>query len=305
MMPKTDHGAPDMQATESRFRWCWGNGHVMAELAAIDPVVAIELSTMAACLGRIHARGEAVAAAAPASVTVQPSKIAVISVSGPLTPRGSWFGSSLAGIASQATRAADDPDVAAIVGDVDSPGGTVHGTAEAAAAFAYAASKKPVIACVNTLAASAAYWIASQASEIVMTPSADVGSIGAMAMHVDYSKALEEAGINVTMIRSEQSPRKNEAHPFGPLSDEARAYVQGRINDAGADFIKAVAGGRRVSQAKVREEFGQGRMFGAKEAISRGMADRVATLDQVIAGLVANAPAARTATRRRSALAFE
>jgi|GEM_PF-7028385 len=122
---------------------------------------------------------------------------------------------------------------------------------------------------------------------------------------VNVERFASVAGVNVTMIRSEQSPLKNEAHPFGPLSDEARAYVQSRINDAGANFIKAVAGGRRVSQTKVREEYGQGRMFGVKDAVSRGMADRVATLDQVIGGMVAQIPLARGVSRRRSALAFE
>lgn len=276
--------------------------HVVGQLAAIDPAVAIELSAMTDCLARSIAREQAAAVAT--SVPTQPSKIALISVSGPLTPRGSWFGSSLSGIAAQVARAAGDPDVAAIILDIDSPGGTVAGTAEAAAAVADAATKKPVCACVNTLAASAAYWIASQASEIVMTPSADVGSIGAMVMHVDYGKALEDAGINVTMIRSEQSPKKNEAHPFGPLSDEAKANLQSRVNDAGADFIRAVASGRKVTQAKVKDEFGQGRMFGARDALARGMADRIGTLDQVISGMVAKMPTTRT-SRRRSALAFE
>lgn len=279
---------------------------VVAQISAIDMVVALELGLVEAGLAGWVARAEAAAAAAGVTnVNTQPSKIALISISGPLTPRGSWFGSSLAGIAAQVARAAADPDVASIVLDVDSPGGTVAGTAEAAAAVGEAAQKKPVIACVNTLAASAAYWIASQASELVMSPSADVGSIGAMAMHVDYSKALSDAGINVTMIRSEQSPRKNEAHPFGPLSDSARENVQARLNDAGGDFIKAVAAGRRVSQTKVREEFGQGLMFGAKEAVARGMADRVATLDQVVGGLVTAKTSVRSAPRRRSALVFE
>jgi signal peptide peptidase SppA len=274
--------------------------HVVAQIAAVDPAVAIDLSAMAGCLARAIAREEAAAVAT--SVPTQPNKIALISVSGPLTPRGSWYGGSLSQIASQVARAAADPDVAGIVLDVDSPGGTVAGTAEAAAAVAEAAQKKPVIACVNTLAASAAYWIASQASEIVMSPSADVGSIGAMVMHVDYGKALEEAGITVTMIRSEQSPKKNEAHPFGPLSDDARAHLQSRVNDAGGAFIKAVASGRKVSQAKVKEEFGQGHMFGAREAVARGMADRVATLDQVVGSIV---PAMPARSRRRSALMFD
>ncbi|APO53466.1 S49 family peptidase [Bradyrhizobium diazoefficiens] len=274
---------------------------VLAEISSIDAVVALDMSALADCLARVAARDEA--AAASATVTTQANKIALIQLSGPLTPRGSWYGSSLSGFAASVTRAADDPDIAGIISDIDSPGGTVSGTPEAAAAMAYAASKKPCVACVNTLAASAAYWIASQASEIVMTPSADVGSIGAMIMHVDYGKALEEAGIGVTIIRSEQSPLKNEAHPFGPLSDDARAFLQKRANDAGADFIKAVASGRKVTQAKVREDFGQGRVFGAREAMARGMADRVATMSDVIAGMLPKPPA--RSARRRSALAFE
>ncbi|MBN8987432.1 MAG: S49 family peptidase [Rhizobiales bacterium] len=276
---------------------------VIAQVTSIDAVVALEVSAMVSGLPRIEAREAALTAIAE-SVATQPSKIALIGVYGGLTPRGSWYGSSLSGIAASVSRAAADADVAGIILDVDSPGGTVSGTAEAAAAVAEAAGKKPVIACVNTLAASAAYWIASQASELVISPSGDVGSIGAMVMHQDVSGWLEQIGLKMTLIRSEQSPMKNEAHPFAPLSDEARAFLQGRANVAGADFIKSVASGRRVTQAKVKDEFGQGRVFGAREAMARGMADRVATLDQVIGGLVAKMPT-RAASRRRSALAFE
>ncbi|WP_249796064.1 S49 family peptidase [Bradyrhizobium australafricanum] len=107
----------------------------------------------------------------------------------------------------------------------------------------------------------------------------------------------------MTIVRSEQSPLKNETHPFAPLSDEARAYLQGRANEAAADFIKAVASGRRVSQTKLHEEFGQGRMVGAREAVARGMADRIATLDQVIGGMLQQR-APRPSSRRRSALAL-
>lgn len=138
-----------------------------------------------------------------------------------------------------------------------------------------------------------------------MTPSADVGSIGAMIMHQDISGWLEQIGLKLTIIRSEQSPNKNEAHPFAPLSDDARAFLQSRADAAGSDFIKAVASGRKVSQTKVRETFGQGRVFGAKEAMARGMADRVATFGQVVAGLMPKPATQSVATRRRSALLFD
>ena len=136
----------------------------------------------------------------------------------------------------------------------------------------------------------------------MIAPSGDVGSIGAMILHQDVSGALDQWGVKMTIIRSEQSPLKNEAHPFAPLSDEANAFLQQRATEAGADFIKAVASGRGVTQTKVREDFGQGRVFSAREAVSRGMVDRVATLDDVIGGL---AQKASIRGRRRSAFMFD
>ncbi|WP_375780858.1 S49 family peptidase [Bradyrhizobium sp. ma5] len=289
-MIKIETGAPDLR-------------QVLSKVTSIDALVALEVGALADCLARAEQR-QALAAAVAAQASSSASKIALVSVMGALTPRGSWYGSSLSDIAAQVMRAADDQDVAGIVVNVDSPGGTVSGTVEAASAVAAAAAKKPVIAIANTLAASAAYWIASQAGELVMTPSADVGSIGAMIMHQDISGWLDQVGIKMTIVRSEQSPNKNEAHPFAPLSDEARAYLQGRANEAGADFVKAVANGRRVSQTKVREEFGQGRMVGAREAVARGMADRIATLDQVMSGMLQQR-SPRPHSRRRSALMFD
>ncbi|WP_229193600.1 hypothetical protein [Bradyrhizobium brasilense] len=107
----------------------------------------------------------------------------------------------------------------------------------------------------------------------------------------------------MTIVRSEQSPNKNEAHPFAPLSDEARAYLQGRAKRGRRRFRQ---GGREWS-ARVAdqgpEEFGQGRMVGAREAVARGMADRIATLHQVIGGML-QLRSPRPSPRRRSALAF-
>jgi ClpP class serine protease len=83
-----------------------------------------------------------------------------------------------------------------------------------------------------------------------------------------------------------------------------KANLQSRVNDAGADFIKAVASGRKVTQAKVKDEFGQGRMFGARDALARGMADRIA---HARPGHLRHGrqDADARASRRRSALAFE
>lgn len=271
----------------------------LAQIAAFDPVLAIA----ADYLPRFMAREGVVMAAAAGQE--RRGAIAVIPVHGALLPRGGrglfGMGAGMDALRSQLRQFANDGDIAAIVLDIDSPGGTVAGTVETAAEVKAAAQKKPVIAVANTLAASAAYWIGSQASEFVSAPSADVGSIGAMAMHVDLSSALSSMGIKVTMIRS--APYKNEASPFAPLSAEALTHYQGRVDEAGNDFIRAVADGRKVTQTKVREGFGQGRVYGAREAMSRGMVDRVATLDDVVMGL-ADQYAPRRNVRRRSALSF-
>lgn len=275
---------------------------VVLHIAAIDPLVALDVSALAEFLLRDARPEDAAAAGAPARA----GSVAIVPVYGALMPRGgrSLYGSftGMDGLRSQIRQHANDSDVAAIVLDIDSPGGTVAGTVETAAVVKEAAAQKPVIAVANTLAASAAYWIGSQASEFVMAPGADVGSIGAMVLHQDVSGMLEQYGVKMTMIRSSQAPMKNEAHPFAPLSAEAQAYLQARVDEAGADFIKAVAAGRRVTQAKVKDDFGQGRVYGAREALSRGMVDRIASLAEVIGGI---AQKAAPRGRRRSALAFE
>lgn len=271
---------------------------VIAQIAAVDPLVALSLDHLARFVAREGTQ------ASVATGAVRSGGIAVLPIHGALMPRagrsffGSWPGMDT--IRSQLRQYANDPEVAAIVLDVDSPGGTVAGTAETGAAVREAAAKKPVVAVANTLMASAAYWIGSQASELVIAPGSDVGSIGAMMMHTDLSKAFDNFGVKLTMIRS--APYKNESAPFAPLSDEAKAHLQARVDDAGAEFIKAVAEGRRVSQTKVKDDFGQGRVYGAREAVARGMGDRIATLDDVIASL-AQKPSVKG--RRRSALSFE
>lgn len=237
------------------------------------------------------------------STATAPQAIALLALQGPLTARGlrSWGREVSPGMdrfRSALNAAVADPNVAAIVIDVDSPGGTYTGTPETASAVRAAAAVKPVIAVTETMAASAAYFIASQATEIVVAPSAEVGSIGVLSVHMDMSKMLEDFGIKTTIVRSR--PGKADTNPYEPLSEEALASIQASVNEADAEFLAAVAKGRNTSVANVRETFGQGRMVGAREAVRLGMADRVATLPEVLAGLIKP----RAVGRRRSALAF-
>ena len=180
-------------------------------------------------------------------------------------------------------RALQSDDVGTILFDISSPGGTVAGVPELAAEIFAARDQKRIVAHANGLMASAAYWIGSQAHEVVMIKSGDVGSIGVYSLHEDWSGYLEKEGIKITALKF--GDRKIEGAPWEPLDEEARAEFQSRVNAIGRDFQAAVARGRGVDVADVRRDFGDGRVFGAKEAKKRGLVDRVATFDETITRL--------------------
>lgn len=199
-----------------------------------------------------------------------------------------------------------DDDVGAIVLDMDTPGGDYRGTPEFASKVFNARGTKPIIAQVNHLAASAGLWIASAANEIVMSPSADIGSHGVVAVHHDESVLNETVGIKTTYIH--YGKYKVEGNSDEPLTDDTRAEIQRRVDEAGEVFTAALSKYRGVSKAAVRDRFGQGRMFGPEEAIERGMADSIGTLEETIARLASGKkPASRRkieATRQRLATAL-
>lgn len=197
-----------------------------------------------------------------------------------------------------------DAGTKAIILDFDTPGGGVSGTAELAQEIYDSRGVKPIVAQVNSLCASAGYWLACQADEIVVTPSGQAGSIGVYTVHEDISKMLEMKGIAPTIVRDGKN--KLEANEFGPLSADALAHIQKRVSESGAAFIDAVARGRggNITSAVVNDRFGQGRMFGAAELVDRRMADRVGTLHETLDrfGVTINptAKAAREANAQRS-----
>lgn len=192
-------------------------------------------------------------------------------------------GTSVESLSKQFRALLNDPAVGTIVLDIDSPGGGVYGIAEFAAEVFNARGQKRIVAVANSMAASAAYWIATAADELVVTPGGEVGSIGVYMLHEDWSGAYEQAGVKPTLIKFGEN--KAEGIDVLPLDDTARQHFQERVNDYGAMFENAVAKYRGVSRARVHAEFGQGMVFGAKDAVRLKMADRVATLDETIARL--------------------
>jgi signal peptide peptidase SppA len=247
------------------------------------------------------------ARAAGASPVQPPNGIAVVPVHGVITKGESvlsmlFGGASLDSLQANLIALRDDNTVRAIVLHIDSPGGGVYGVDETAELIADVNKRKRVVAYTDGMCASAAYWLASATSRIVATPSAEVGSIGVYAVHFDYSKQMEAEGVVPTLVKAGE--HKAEANPYQPLSDEDRAAMQSRINAYYALFTSRVARGRGVSVDQVRgEAFGDGRVIGAKQAVSSGMADEVGTFADVLRGMTRDT-SSRAAQAAESLLAL-
>ena len=298
-MPTTD----DMQAAVQDL-WLAGPGdhrdrypHVMALVReqpwAILPAklaVITDLLRFRAEGGRLTAEqiADRIGAAAERPNPARAGAVAVVPVYGTIVQRADLFtemsgGTSTERLSATFAQAVADPSVGSILLRIDSPGGGVYGVAEMADQIFKARGKKPIVAVADSMAASAAYWIASAADEIVVTPGGEVGSIGVFAAHEDISRHLDAEGVGVTLISA--GKYKTEGSPFEPLSDEARAAMQSRVNDYYSLFVRAVAKGRGVSVDDVRGGFGEGRVVGAQQAVKLGMADRVDTYDATVARL--------------------
>lgn len=189
-------------------------------------------------------------------------------------------GTSVQRFSEQFDAALANEEIGTIVIDVDSPGGSVTGVEELSRKVYDARGKKRIIAISNGMMASAAYWIGTAADELVVIPSGEVGSIGVFAIHTDRSKADERDGISRTIIKA--GKYKAEGNPHEPLSDEARKYAQQSVEDYYELFAGAVARNRGVDVDQVKNGYGEGRSVTAKRAVELGMADRVATLEQLL-----------------------
>lgn len=214
---------------------------------------------------------------------------AVLPLYGPIFPRANLLtemsgGTSLQKWSAQFKAMDADSKISNIVLDVASPGGSVELVPETAEVIRSAST--PVTAVANTQAASAAYWLAAQADEIVVTPSGEVGSIGVWTAHDDFSRHDRNLGVETTLISA--GKYKTEANPWEPLGEEARAALQKAVDEFYGMFVDDVAKGRGTSTAKVIGGYGEGRMVLARDSVREGMADRVATLDQVISDLASN-----------------
>lgn len=219
------------------------------------------------------------------------SGVAVMPLFGTIFPRANLMteisgATSAEQFGNQFQALVNDPQVSAIVLDVNSPGGYSAGIPELTDRIYAARGKKPIVAVSNHLMASAAYFVGTAADEVVATPSAGVGSVGAYVMHADYSSQLMQAGIKVSFISA--GKYKVDGNAYEPLTASAREEIQKQVNDVYDTFVNAVARNRGVTAGAVLNGFGEGRVLSAQAALQAGMIDRIATLDEVINELLAS-----------------
>jgi signal peptide peptidase SppA len=211
--------------------------------------------------------------------------VEVIPVFNVITQRYSWLtwlmdGTALDFLREAIREAVEDSDVTSIVLDVDSPGGSVAGLIEFADDLRKLAAVKPIVAVANPMSASAAVWSTSGATEFVCAPGGMVGSIGVYAMHVDMSRAMDEAGLTITYVH--YGEYKVEGNPYEPLGEEAAKSLQAEVDYFGHKFEGDVAKGRKTQVSTVHESFGQGRMLLPEAAQAVGLIDRIDTLANIV-----------------------
>jgi signal peptide peptidase SppA len=181
--------------------------------------------------------------------------------------------------------AAKDDDVKVILLHIDSPGGQVSGTAELADDVREAGIKKPVVAFIDDLGASAAYWVASQAGHIMVNKMGSVGSIGVFSAVQDSSQMAAAAGVKVHLITT--GKYKGAGQPGVHISDAQLAEWQKQVDSIYDEFKSAVATGRALSDDAV-SELADGRIFRAEEAKTLGLIDAVGSLDDLLVQLDTN-----------------
>jgi signal peptide peptidase SppA len=240
--------------------------------------------------------------------------IAVLPVLGTLVRRSSYIGAasgltSYHDIEAMAEQAFADPQVRAVFLEIDSSGGEAGGVFDLAQRLRQLAqtSGKPLWAIADEAALSAAYAIACAADRLWLTRTAEVGSIGVVAVHVDESVADAKAGMSYTFLHA--GAHKVDGHPHAPLPAPVAADIQADIEQLHEQFISLVAGFRRLTVDAIRDT--EARVYRGEAALQAGLVDQIGTRSEVLAALqrqlamsasssLSNKAAALSATRTTS-----
>lgn len=256
------------------------------------PLNAAQIAALERVLGAQDLDARTIHPATERATAAKAGGVAIVPIKGLIT-RNLSMADACAGVVAtdpikvaEAVEAADaNENIKAIVADVNSPGGVTTGVVEAGARIRAVAAKtkKPMIAQVNGLCASAGYWLASGFPEISITPSGMIGSIGVYTHHDNVAEKMAKEGVTRTYVSA--GPHKLDGAPNGPLSEEALARIQERVDYTYEQFLTAVAEGRGDTVANVRGGYGQGAVLMPGPAIKAKLADRERTMEETMAAL--------------------
>jgi len=204
--------------------------------------------------------------------------IAVIGIEGMTVSKPNFF-TKLFGIPSyidiedRISEALSNPEVKEIVLNVNTPGGAAKGAFQLADFVEKANKVKPVYTYANELMASAGLLYGSAARKVVADKDAELGSLGALAVHTSYARLRKEEGYDDTVLRT--APNKALGHPLEPFSDKAKEKIMQSMNKLHNKFAGSISRNRKLSLEHVLNKVATGDLFEAQEAERLGLADSV------------------------------
>ena len=220
----------------------------------------------------------------------QHEDVAILNIKGSLNnDSDEWWNSIIGAVGYPEIRdalvhAAQDPGIKHILLDIDSGGGSVSGLADTGSLVRMIHDKvKPVTAFASGNMYSAAYWLGSSAGDVHASKGSGVGSIGVIAVHMERSKMMAEAGIGVNVIRA--GKYKALANPYEKLTPEGEAQIQAGVDAANTIFLEHVADMRGKSVEHVDKNMAQGREFYGQAAADVGLIDSVTTFDALMSSV--------------------
>jgi signal peptide peptidase SppA len=220
-----------------------------------------------------------------AKAEAQETGVAILNISGALSHKATMFEAMCGGASSYASltkmydKLTASKDVHTIVMEIDSGGGEARGAFEFARHLKDSKGDKKLIAHTDSLAASAAYAIAAVADEVIVSSDAEVGSIGVISQLVNREKQLEKVGLEVETIFAGKG--KDLGNPTRTMTDDERAYLQGRVDTLYTDFVSHVTDMRGLAQDFIIDSLGASTYRG-QDAVDKGLADKVMSNSEFI-----------------------
>lgn len=174
----------------------------------------------------------------------------------------------------------DNPSIRAVVMRINSPGGVVGPTQEVHdALLRLRQAGKPVVASLGSVAASGGYYVAVAADQIFANPGSLTGSIGVIMQMANVDALMKKVGVDYVVVKAGQF--KDLGNFSRPLTPEERRVIQALLDDVHAQFIEAVAKGRKLDRSAVLQ-FADGRVFSGTQALALKMVDALGGLEEAI-----------------------